>query len=1086
MAGHSVSKDSGYDGSSFEQLVNAVKALPTRDKATLEAQLPKIPTNETEEWPKPDEAFNPRYSDPCKEIDLEQRIFVSWLLDSTLLDKDKTTLHVEDLISTWLGVSEDQSGPLPQLCIYPQLERLVNSAVNAPLRQYPSLISFVGDTNAGKSTLIRAMIEALAPCQEYQVPVQGSESDRYLSTSSDIHLFADPKTQSSEVPRFFIDCEGFHGTDQQAHEILATMFDWAKDGHDRTLNQRVRPGLIIVLNKTRMATHKSPSSAEKDTNDLLRSFEDSKRFQELQHKWKVRGRDIETAGELIQCYYEDFRVLTIDDFIPNSPAIVESIFDQIKTLYGEIVSMSERIRGQRKSCNLDLDTSSLSAYLNRSAVALGKDCQNSLDFHQLSDGDMAPPRRFSEHLAQLMARMAKMRHFDTTDEVNGETKMILEMTPYIAACIVAQINPNLDQKQQQKRKDDLVHEARRGLEQFRDCSWRCEEQDHHGQRRCKNYFESHRKGHQFDLMDDPSPAPGASVENMFVGGHKCSFNPAEFIDNLWEELSKINPRASPTKKLASCADKCGIKDVTTQRTCLACLSNTPTNMLPCKPKQHGICEECIKRYNPGVGEVSTIRINACPLGCLFTTTPWTIRVKPETAGARILALDGGGVRGIVELVILAEIEKTVGFGIRLQDLFDLVIGTSTGGLVALGVFEKKWPLGDAIEQFCSLAKKAFLPRKLLTIPGLSKVTKPWCSFKYKSAGVNTALTSAFGEDYLFGQTTDDKEPGDQVKVGVVTCLDGQKHPCLLANYSRNPIEKLKDGTEAYDCLQRADVQDEDFPTWAAARATSAAQTLFKPYIHEASRRTYVDGATVRNNPVGLAHEESRRIWKSATPPDIVLSIGTGIWVDENWNYVDKTPTRLAKFIPSGIRKKVETGIEMVYATLDCDREWVDFSVSPRSNMGRNCHRLNVALFEKPAALDDVGELTNLRETSKIHLESDKGLKSDYIQDQKLSPKQHIVIVAQRLVSSLFYLSTSLSQTTPGGPTRTTLHCRLPSGSNGAGALVSEFRQPSFRMREVSEAGETIVRPIQFLSGNSFNHSTMSVEVQLEVTQGLYQ
>ncbi|KAF4447081.1 hypothetical protein F53441_9380 [Fusarium austroafricanum] len=1130
---------------------------------------------------KPDSDEPPSYGDPCKEIDFQQWIFISWLLDTRLLGKDKTTLHVDDLWSTWLGLSEDQGGPYPQLCIYPQLEMLVNKVVQRPPFQYPSLISFVGDTGSGKSTLIRAMIESLAPGHEYQVPVQGAADDRYESTSSDVHLFADPKTQSSEVPRFFIDCEGFHGSDQsvsrkilsearrakrntqtklngglsdpppdpisqhqssaqnrinlqwgeiwgpaeglkgvgrkqlgqvspdtrsnvvnivyprllyafsdvvcfvtnnsrQAQDILGRMFDWAKDGHERTHNQRVRPGLIIVLNKMPMDTHDSIPSTDRETRKLLRSFEASTRFQELQRKWRVRGRIIWTAEELIRCYYEDFRVISIPQFTPSSPVIVQSIAIQIKAFYGEILSMSEKIRGKRKSFNLDFDTSSLSAYLRRSAEALGKDYQNSLDFHQLSDGDVAPPRRFSEHLAQLMARMAKLWHFDKIDQIEGEREMVLQMTPYIAACIMAQIDPKVGQKQQQKRKDALVDEARCGLEQFRNRSWRCEQQDQHGQRRCRNYFESHSKGHQFDILSENSDSPDASVENLVVGTYKSSYDPSGFTENLWEELSKIHDRTHAIQRLASYAKTGNVNSVSTQRTCLACLSNTPTNMLPCKPQQHGICEDCIRRYNPGVGEASAIRMNSCPLGCSLTTTPWTIRVKPRTAGARILALDGGGVRGIVELSLLAEIEKEVGFGIRLQDLFDLVIGTSTGGLVALGVFEKKWPLNEAIDQFSNLAKDAFALRTVLAIPGFFDIAKPFCSFRYKSSGINKALQAAFGDDHLFGQAKDDKQPGDQVKVGVVTCLDGQKHPCLLANYSRNPIEKLRDGREAYDCLQRADEQDEDF--------SDLGSTLFKPYIHEATRRTYVDGATVRNNPVRLAYEESTRIWKSSNPPDIILSIGTGIWVDEDTcEYVETPVSKLTHLIPSGMRKKIETGIEMVHAILDCNREWTDFNGPLRGRMKRNCHRLNVGFYKEPAGLDAVDELVNLRESVKIHFnENRRGLKSDYVQDQQLSPKEHVAAIAQRLISSLFYLSTSLADTVKGGRIRTTLHCRLPPGSNGAGALISEFKAPSFRMREVNNSGEPVVSPVQFLSADSFDKTTMSVEVELDISPGLHE
>lgn len=52
--------------------------------------------------------------------------------------------------------------------------------------------------------------------------------------------------------------------------------------------------------------------------------------------------------------------------------------------------------------------------------------------------------------------------------------------------------------------------------------------------------------------------------------------------------------------------------------------------------------------------------------------------KTERGRAELISCLRGGVRGVVELKILFRIQEEVGFGIKIQDLFDLVIGTSTG------------------------------------------------------------------------------------------------------------------------------------------------------------------------------------------------------------------------------------------------------------------------------------------------------------------------------------------------------------------------------------------------------------------------
>jgi hypothetical protein len=117
-----------------------------------------------------------------------------------------------------------------------------------------------------------------------------------------------------------------------------------------------------------------------------------------------------------------------------------------------------------------------------------------------------------------------------------------------------------------------------------------------------------------------------------------------------------------------------------------------------------------------------------------------------------------------------------------------------GGIVALGVFEKNWPLVDAESTFKELVRTAFSKKLLLKLPFLSKVTKYFLSVKYKTEGIDSSLQSAFGEGYLFGQA-DSVNLGDAVKVAVVTCIEGRNQPTLIANYTRNPLDKLRGGRE---------------------------------------------------------------------------------------------------------------------------------------------------------------------------------------------------------------------------------------------------------------------------------------------------
>jgi len=65
--------------------------------------------------------------------------------------------------------------------------------------------------------------------------------------------------------------------------------------------------------------------------------------------------------------------------------------------------------------------------------------------------------------------------------------------------------------------------------------------------------------------------------------------------------------------------------------------------------------------------------------------------------------------------------------------------------------------------------------------------------------------------------------------------------------------------------------------WHAAYATSAAPSIFKPFRHPDTEKSYMDGGLYYNNPIKIANHERRLLWPDVTDshPDIVLSTGAG-------------------------------------------------------------------------------------------------------------------------------------------------------------------------------------------------------------------
>jgi energy-coupling factor transporter ATP-binding protein EcfA2 len=128
----------------------------------------------------------------------------------------QAALHREDEDTTWFGIAKDKDNKaiLQDYGRYSAI--MADSNAGEHQSRYPQLVSFVGQTGAGKSTLIRMLIEQQETAQrahgwKFPTPVVGSISHGNVPTSGDVHLYSDPSTYSSEYPMLLADCEGLEG-----------------------------------------------------------------------------------------------------------------------------------------------------------------------------------------------------------------------------------------------------------------------------------------------------------------------------------------------------------------------------------------------------------------------------------------------------------------------------------------------------------------------------------------------------------------------------------------------------------------------------------------------------------------------------------------------------------------------------------------------------------------------------------------------------------------------------------------------------------------------------------------------------------
>lgn len=204
---------------------------------------------------------------------------------------------------------------------------------------------------------------------------------------------------------------------------------------------------------------------------------------------------------------------------------------------------------------------------------------------------------------------------------------------------------------------------------------------------------------------------------------------------------------------------------------------------------------------------------------------------------QILSLSGGGYRGLYTAQVLADLEEEAGKPIG--QCFDLIAGTSVGGIIALAV-SYEVPMKEVVELFEFKGKQIFKKKGMLET--LFKIrTAP-----YSSEGLKKALIEVFG----------DKTLGDL------------KHPVIVPsiNYTSGSPQVFK--TPHEERLKR----DYKYRIVDIALAASAAPTYFKR--HTIENQQYIDGGLCANDPSLLAIHEAECYFKKQVNQIYLMDIGT--------------------------------------------------------------------------------------------------------------------------------------------------------------------------------------------------------------------
>lgn len=209
---------------------------------------------------------------------------------------------------------------------------------------------------------------------------------------------------------------------------------------------------------------------------------------------------------------------------------------------------------------------------------------------------------------------------------------------------------------------------------------------------------------------------------------------------------------------------------------------------------------------------------------------------------RVLSLNGGGIRGLYTASCLAEIENLSGK--KLADHFDLIVGTSTGGLIAIAI-----GLGNSVASIRDFYKKngpAIFPAGRYRRKWL--FAKQLVYPKHDNVVLERLIKQYVGEDRIFGES---------------------RRPLVINAFHAAGGKPVCFKTRHHDDFKK----DHTRKAWEVAMATSAAPVFYRAFQAE-DGTDYIDGGVWANCPVLVGAIEAIDRFGVARDQVDILSVGT--------------------------------------------------------------------------------------------------------------------------------------------------------------------------------------------------------------------
>ncbi|PWN40846.1 hypothetical protein IE81DRAFT_348863 [Ceraceosorus guamensis] len=730
-----------------------------------------------------------------------------------------------------------------------------------------------------------AALDCHVGCKEMHdvsVPVPGLVPK---SGSANIHRYWDPLTWHDTNPIVYLDCEGFGGSNEpQALDWLSRVAAVSMEPstrNRRNLIEELIPMLTYAFSDVIVLVVDSTKTMEAKVASLIERLKaGAERVSNMKIKpclvvvcTKTEEQKFGTLGgkpdvEDWSTYFSDLKFRKLAPL--SSLEFIEDIAGLSKLLRALRVSVHQA----RDDVGFLVNQMQLTAHFRKAMASLERVSDGSARFDWIQ-----ATRELRPLPETLEARLiASANAFLTPSPASDNFAEIVrgELLAHLARCIYdwkRDTASDIMEDSIPKMFKEELSSLEEHVKNLEPCAY-ANKVGH----ACINLRGSHQR-HQFL---DKSGSPARSLKGEFKPAAPWPLPAFEVIvrrhlatvRQLYEDAG-VSKAYSSLQKPRDCSQTPGylLSRPKSNSVCLRCLIDPPHYALKCG---HALCKVCQARFSIPGDSARAI----CPLHETdrLEATPGPVCPSPlqEGCGHRILSLSGGGVRGLSQLIILEKLSEAT-YWIPIACLFDLVVGTSIGGCLALALLhgeEDRVSLTISDGKSHSNGRAAFK----LALNGCfeSKQRVSWLQWlwttdkavRYWPDGLRAAMMGLLSRQGGSGAEAhfpmfSGREQFPHRRMPHIAVYASR----LLDAWVSQAIPNFIMGTDKSCSVS------ESITLLDAAQATSAAWPYLPPHV--VGGIEYFDGAFSANTPARLGQDLAQELWKSSCL-DFIVSIGTGI------------------------------------------------------------------------------------------------------------------------------------------------------------------------------------------------------------------